>query len=171
MRFGVRRPSLRGRISARTSWKRYARHSLGLKAPRGYGWLTNPRKALYNRVYNRTTVSVDSLFKVPRSGATRQRFSLPPMPDKVMDFIPTKPTGEVNLVGLALMILLFSAPTLGLLYMGFSLKWAIILPIALVIFGMWGEWIMLFGQAIVGLGVCLVVLYFFLQFLLIFLHR
>lgn len=25
------------------------------RAPRGYGWLTNPKKAAYNRVYNRTT--------------------------------------------------------------------------------------------------------------------
>lgn len=31
------------------------RHNLGLKAPRGWGWLTNPRKAAYNRVYARTT--------------------------------------------------------------------------------------------------------------------
>ena len=56
MRFGFRRPSLSKRIAARTSWKRYVRHSLGFKAPRGWGWLTNPRKAAYNRVYNRTTV-------------------------------------------------------------------------------------------------------------------
>jgi hypothetical protein len=55
MRFGFRRPSLRKRIAARTSWKRYVRHSLGFKAPRGWGWLTNPRKAAYNRVYSRTT--------------------------------------------------------------------------------------------------------------------
>jgi hypothetical protein len=26
-----------------------------LKAPRGYGWLTNPKKAAYNRIYNRTS--------------------------------------------------------------------------------------------------------------------
>lgn len=55
MRFGFRRPSIRKRIAARTSIKRYMRHSLGLKAPRGWGWLTNPRKAAYNRVYYRTT--------------------------------------------------------------------------------------------------------------------
>jgi hypothetical protein len=29
-----------------------------LKAPRGYGWLTNPRRAAYNRVYNRPTVGL-----------------------------------------------------------------------------------------------------------------
>ena len=56
MKFGLRTPSLKRRIAARTSWKRYVRHNLGFKAPRGWGWLTNPRKAAYNRVYNRTSV-------------------------------------------------------------------------------------------------------------------
>jgi hypothetical protein len=55
MKFGFRRPSLKKQIAARTSWKRAVRNRLGLKAPRGWGWLTNPRKAAYNRVYNRTT--------------------------------------------------------------------------------------------------------------------
>jgi hypothetical protein len=36
---------------------------MGLKAPRGMGMLTNPKKALYNKVYNKTSVSVDRLFK------------------------------------------------------------------------------------------------------------
>ena len=58
MKFGIRRPSLRKRIAARTSWKRVVRHNLGFKAPRGYGWITNPRKAAYNRIYNRTTVGL-----------------------------------------------------------------------------------------------------------------
>jgi hypothetical protein len=55
MKFGFRTPSLKKRIAARTSPARFIRHSLGLKAPRGWGWLTNPKKAAYNRVYNRTT--------------------------------------------------------------------------------------------------------------------
>ncbi|WP_210248429.1 hypothetical protein [Methylobacterium sp. WL103] len=42
---------------------------MGIKAPRGYGIFTNPKKALYNRVYNRTTVSVDSLVKPKRTRA------------------------------------------------------------------------------------------------------
>lgn len=29
-----------------------------VKAPRGWGWLANPRKAAYNRVYNQTTVGL-----------------------------------------------------------------------------------------------------------------
>jgi hypothetical protein len=71
MRFGLRRPSLRKRIAARTSWKRVVRHSLGLKAPRGWGWLTNPRRAAYNRVYYRTTVGC--LVVVAVSGAVLAR--------------------------------------------------------------------------------------------------
>jgi hypothetical protein len=58
MKFGFRTPSIRKRIAARTSWKRVVRHNLGVKAPRGYGWLTNPKKAAYNRIYNRTTVGL-----------------------------------------------------------------------------------------------------------------
>lgn len=63
MKFGIRTPSLKRRIAARTSWKRYVRHSMGLKAPRGMGIFTNPKKALYNKVYNKTSVSVDDLLK------------------------------------------------------------------------------------------------------------
>jgi hypothetical protein len=55
MKFGLRKPSINKRIAARTSVKRFIRHSLGFKAPRGWGWLTNPKKAAYNRVYNKTT--------------------------------------------------------------------------------------------------------------------
>ena len=55
MKFGFRIPSLNKRIAARTSVKRMIRHNLGLKAPRGMGWITDPKKAMYNRVYNRTS--------------------------------------------------------------------------------------------------------------------
>lgn len=63
MKFGFRPPSLKKRIAARTSVRRYVAHSLGFKAPRGMGLLTNPKKALYNRVYSCTTI--DPL-KAPR---------------------------------------------------------------------------------------------------------
>ena len=55
MKFGFRIPNLNKRIAARTSWKRVVRHNLGFKAPKGMGWITDPKKALYNRIYNRTT--------------------------------------------------------------------------------------------------------------------
>ncbi|BBH19847.1 hypothetical protein Back11_11920 [Paenibacillus baekrokdamisoli] len=61
MKFGFRTPSLRKRIAARTSVKRQLVHRLGLKMPRGYGFLRNPKKAAYNKVYNRTSFDI---FKV-----------------------------------------------------------------------------------------------------------
>jgi hypothetical protein len=61
VKYGIRTPSLRKSIAARTSTKRIVKNALGLKAPRGYGWITNPKKAAYNRVYNRTSVSAGSL--------------------------------------------------------------------------------------------------------------
>ena len=63
MKFGIRTPSIKKSISARTSIKRFARHNLGLKAPKGYGWITDPKKAAYNRIYNRTSVSLSSIIK------------------------------------------------------------------------------------------------------------
>lgn len=63
MKFGIRIPSVKKSLAARTSLKRIARHNLGLKAPRGFGWLTNPKKALYNRIYTRTTVSFWDILK------------------------------------------------------------------------------------------------------------
>lgn len=62
MKFGIRVPSLKKRLAARTSWKRVVRHSMGLKAPKGFGVFTNPKKALYNKVYNKTSVGIDKVF-------------------------------------------------------------------------------------------------------------
>lgn len=63
MKIGMRKPSLKRMLAARTSPARFVRHNLGLKAPRGWGWLTNPRRAAYNRIYTRTTFSIWDLLK------------------------------------------------------------------------------------------------------------
>jgi hypothetical protein len=69
MKFGFRIPNLNKRIAARTSVKRIIRHNLGLKAPRGMGWITDPKKAMYNKVYNKTStgclVSLVFLLSMP----------------------------------------------------------------------------------------------------------
>lgn len=63
MKSGLRTPSLRKSISARTSAKRILQNSLGLKVPRGYGWLTNPKKTAYNKIYKKTTFSIWRVLK------------------------------------------------------------------------------------------------------------
>lgn len=66
MKFGMRKPSIKKSISARTTGraKRTIKKALipgyGKK---GMGWIKNPRKALYNKVYRKTTFSFWDLFK------------------------------------------------------------------------------------------------------------
>ena len=55
MKFGFCIPSLNKRLAARTSIPRMFRHNFGFKFSPGWCWLINPKKAAYNRVYNRTT--------------------------------------------------------------------------------------------------------------------
>lgn len=63
MKFGMRKPSLKRRISAKTSIKRQVVHRAGLKMPRGKGYLRNPKKYVYNKVYNKTSFSIFDLLK------------------------------------------------------------------------------------------------------------
>ncbi len=53
MRLGLRRFSPRKRVAAKLSLVRAVRAKV--RAPRGLGWLTNPKRALKGRIYRRTT--------------------------------------------------------------------------------------------------------------------
>lgn len=63
MKIGIRTPSIKKRISARTSVKRQVVHRAGIKMPRGYGWVRNPKKYAYNKVYNKTSFDIFKLLK------------------------------------------------------------------------------------------------------------
>ncbi len=56
MKIGIRTPSIKKRISARTSLKRAIRSKV--RMPKGTAILTNPKKAIYNKIYNKTTVDI-----------------------------------------------------------------------------------------------------------------
>ena len=66
MKFGIRTPSLSRTISARTrgrvtrTVKRTLIPGYGRK---GMGWLRDPRRAAYNKVYRKTTTRFGDLFK------------------------------------------------------------------------------------------------------------
>ena len=66
MKFGLRTPSLKRSLKARTTWraKRAVKKALipgyGKK---GMGWIKNPKKAAYNKIYNKTSFSIWDLFK------------------------------------------------------------------------------------------------------------
>lgn len=63
MKFGIRKPSMKKRVSARISPKRQIVHRAGVKMPRGKGWVRNPKKYGYNKVYRRTSFDIFKLFK------------------------------------------------------------------------------------------------------------
>ena len=66
MKFGLRTPSLKRSLKARTTGraKRAVKKALipgyGKK---GAGWINNPKKAAYNKVYNKTSFSIWDLLK------------------------------------------------------------------------------------------------------------
>lgn len=61
MRFGLRTPSFKKSISARTTgkFKRKLKRSINsYYGKKGIGWINNPKKAMYNKVYNKTTFGI-----------------------------------------------------------------------------------------------------------------
>lgn len=67
MKFGLRTPSLKRSLKSRTTGraKRAVKKALipgyGKK---GMGWIKNPKKAAYNKVYNKTSFGIGDLFKL-----------------------------------------------------------------------------------------------------------
>ena len=66
MKFGVRKPSLKKMVKAKTTakYKRKMKSSVNpLYGKKGMGWVDNPKKAAYNKVYKKTTFSLFDLFR------------------------------------------------------------------------------------------------------------
>lgn len=66
MKFGMRKPSLKKSIRARTTgkMKRKIKRSINpYYGKKGMGWVRNPKRALYNKVYKKTTFGWKDLFK------------------------------------------------------------------------------------------------------------
>lgn len=70
MKFGVRKPSVKKSIKARTTGKakRAVKRSINpTYGKKGMGWVNNPKKTAYNKVYNKTTKFVTDF------GSTKKR--------------------------------------------------------------------------------------------------
>ena len=66
MRFGMRTPSIKKSIKARTTGK--AKRAIKKAVILGYGkkgigWIKNPKKAAYNKVYKKMSFGIMDLFK------------------------------------------------------------------------------------------------------------
>lgn len=66
MKLGMRKPSITKSLKARTTTK-YKRKVKKALIPgygkKGMGWIKNPKKAAYNKVYKKTSFSLWNLFK------------------------------------------------------------------------------------------------------------
>ncbi len=66
MKFGMRKPSITKSLKARTTTK-YKRKVKKALIPgygkKGMGWIKNPKKAAYNKVYKKTSFLLWDLFK------------------------------------------------------------------------------------------------------------
>ena len=66
MKFGMRKPSVKRSLKARTTGraKRTVKKAVvPLYGKKGMGWIKNPKKAVYNKVYKKTSFSIFDLFK------------------------------------------------------------------------------------------------------------
>lgn len=66
MKFGMRKPSIKRSISARTTGKikRQVKKAVNpMYGKNGMGWVNDPKKAAYNKVYNKTSFSLWDVLK------------------------------------------------------------------------------------------------------------
>lgn len=66
MKIGARKPSLKRSLKARTTAKAKRKIKRALipgYGKKGMGWIKDPKKAMYNKVYKKTTFSIFDLFK------------------------------------------------------------------------------------------------------------
>ena len=66
MKFGMRTPSFKKSFKARTTGRAKRAMKKALipgYGKKGMGWIKNPKKAAYNKVYNKTSFSIWDIFK------------------------------------------------------------------------------------------------------------
>lgn len=78
MRFGMRKPSLKKSLKARTTGKAkraIKKAVIPRYGKKGMGWATNPKKAAYNKIYNKTSVGVNDIIKASTKTGAQKNYS------------------------------------------------------------------------------------------------
>lgn len=112
----MRKPSLTRSFKARTTskWKRQVKKAIipgyGKK---GMGWVKNPKKAMYNKVYHKTTFGLSDLFKPSKKKAKNNKQPL--QYDSSRQHTSNKNKRGSFIFLIVSLILLFIVPPLGVL--------------------------------------------------------
>ena len=116
MKIGMRTPSLKKSLKAKTTskWKRQAKKAIipgyGKK---GMGWVKNPKKTMYNKVYHKTTFGLSDLFKPSKKRAKNNKQPL--QYDSSRQHTSNKNNRGSLIFLIVSLILLFIVPPLGVL--------------------------------------------------------
>lgn len=66
MKFGIRTPNIKKSVRARTTGKikRKIKRTINpLYGKKGMGFINNPKKAIYNKIYNKTSIGILDVIK------------------------------------------------------------------------------------------------------------
>ena len=88
MKIGFRKPSIKRSIKARTTGKlkRQVKKAINpMYGKKGMGMITDPKKAIYNKVYNKTTIGVSDLVKTSKGESSKA--NLNDVPQEQLDDI------------------------------------------------------------------------------------
>jgi hypothetical protein len=135
MKVGIRKPSLKKSLKARTTGKlkRAAKRTINpLYGKNGTGLATDPKKAIYNKVYNKTTIGISDI-KLSTTNTKKSSINYEPanVSNTNLDKISTFNLKLYSIVFriLAIILILFSLAIFTLGAIG------VILGILLIIFG------------------------------------
>lgn len=111
----MRTPSLTRSLKARTTskWKRQAKKAIIPGYGKKMGWVKNPKKAMYNKVYHKTTFGLSDLFKSSKKRAKNNKQPL--QYDSSRQHTSNKNKRGSFIFLIVSLILLFIVPPLGVL--------------------------------------------------------
>lgn len=108
-----RKPSIKKSVSARTKGK--AKRSIkGALNPtygkKGMGWVNDPKKAMYNKVYNKTTTSIFDLYNNNSTSYNNSNSN------SYNDYDNGNNSSKFGTIILGIIILIFSLPAIFIIY-------------------------------------------------------
>ena len=145
MKMGIRKPSVKKSIKARTTGKvkRQVKKAVNpMYGKKGMGMVNDPKKAVYNKVYNKTTVGVSELTKTSKSKSSS--VNLDDVPQEWLDKIAVYEEQENNtspatwkVCGIIMKILAFSTAILFGLPGLFAGMFPLLIIAIIATFGFW----------------------------------
>ena len=123
MKVGIRKPSIKKSIKARTTGK--AKRAIKKAVVPGYGkkgsgWIKDPKKAAYNKIYNKTTIGVNDIAKIANTNSKKTTKTSSPT-NQVVDSKSNPSKTTYIICGILLIIIGVFLFLTGLLFLAESL--------------------------------------------------